>query len=292
LEKLAVKEFGAVQSKTQAELKQVLEQIEESKKRRASEIELARLALVEAQINLRRFEKLVVTKAVTDSQLREARRQANEWAVKLEAAKIPVDESRVDVLRKGLLVNEQANAARCAQLRMQMQTKQGSIEALEFELANLDLQRRHAALTSPTDGVVTALRIQVGDIVQPGAAVVTITEQRGFRIDLSVSSDQVGHLSVGMPARVRLDAYDYQIYGTLSGTVVYIAPDTLVSALPDGKTVASYTVRVALPQDYLDDGEHRGEVKLGMTGLAEIITEKESLFMLLVRGIRRSFSLG
>jgi multidrug resistance efflux pump len=292
LEKLAYNEFAATQAKTQAELAQVVEQIGESKKRRSSDVELARLALVEAQINLGRTEKLVVSKTVTDAQLREARRLTSETAVKFEAAKIPVDESRVDVLRKALLLNQQTHATRCGQLGMQMQAKQGSIEAIEFELANLHLRREHAVLTSPTDGMVTAMRIQVGDVVQPGAAVVTITEQRGFRIDLNVSSDQVGHLCLGMPARVRLDAYDYQVYGTLSGTVIYIAPDTQLSALPDGKTVASYTVRIALSQDFLEEGEHRGDVKLGMTGTAEIITEKESLFLLLVRGIRRKFSLG
>jgi HlyD family type I secretion membrane fusion protein len=292
LEELADNEFAATQSKSQAELAQVMEEIAEAKKRRSSDTELARLALVEAQVSVKRIEKLVERSVVTDAQFREARRLSNEAAVKFEVAKIPVDESRVSVLRKTLLLNERTFATRRGQLQMQIDAKQGSIESSAFELANLNLRRSHAVLTAPTNGVVTCMRIQVGDVVQPGAAVVTITEQRGFRIDLNVPSDQVGHLNAGMPARVRLDAYDYQIYGTLSGTVIYIAPDTQVSTLPDGKTVASYLVRVALSQDSLDNGENRGEVKLGMTGTAEIITEKESLFMLLIRGIRRKFSLG
>jgi multidrug resistance efflux pump len=292
LQNLAVNEFAATQAKSQAELRQAFEEIEESKKRRAFDVELAQLALVEAKVNLASTEKLVQQRAMTDMQLREARQLASEAAVKLEAAKIPVDESRIDVLRKALLLNEESHATRLGQLQMQMQAKEGSIETLEFEVANLNLRRAEAVLASPTDGVVTAMRIQVGDVIQPGAAVVTMTEQRGFRIDLNVPSDQVGPLSIGMPARVRLDAYDYQAYGTLPGTVTYIAPDTLVSALPDGRSVASYTVRIALARDYLMDGERRGDVKLGMTGTAEIITEKERLLLLLVRRIRRSFSLG
>jgi HlyD family secretion protein len=292
LEELAANEFAATQAKTEAELKQVIEEIEESKKRRALDLQLAHLELVEAQVQLAQTERLVERKAMTELQLREARKLASEAAVKLEAARIPVDESRIEVLRKSLLLQEETHSTRRGQLRMQMQAKQGSIAALEFQLANLELRLGDAELTSPTDGILTGMRIQVGDVIQPGAAVVSITEQRGFRIDLSVPSDQVGHLRVGMPARVRLDAYDYQVFGTLPGTVTYISPDTIVSALPDGRSVASYKVRIALARDYLEDGEQRGNVKLGMTGTAEIITEKEKLLVLLVRGIRRSFSLG
>ena len=30
-----------------------------------------------------------------------------------------------------------------------------------------------------------------------------------------------------MPARVKLDAYDYSIFGTMDGQVIYISPDAL-----------------------------------------------------------------
>ena len=38
--------------------------------------------------------------------------------------------------------------------------------------------------------------------------------------------------------------------------------------------------------------EHRGHIKLGMTGVAEIVTDHESILSLLVRSIRQSISLG
>jgi len=39
-------------------------------------------------------------------------------------------------------------------------------------------------------------------------------------------------------------------------------------------------------------GVFRGRVKLGMGGLAEIVTGRESLLSILVKQIRRSISLG
>jgi hypothetical protein len=92
-----------------------------------------------------------------------------------------------------------------------------------------------------------------------------------------------------MPARVKLDAFDYQKYGTACGTVVFIAPD---SSVPEGQRAASYLVRVELAGDEVGRGEHRGVVKLGMQGTAEVVTGRESLLSLLARRIRQSISLG
>jgi hypothetical protein len=53
-----------------------------------------------------------------------------------------------------------------------------------------------------------------------------------------------------------------------------------------------YKVKIALSQETLEQGEYRVPVKLGMTGLAEIVTDEESLLVLLTRKIRQSISLG
>lgn len=292
LQRLGRGEFEATQAKARAELAQVLEQINQDKRRRGSDIQLAQIAMQKAQDSCGWLERLVDGRAATDRELLEARRQVDEAVIHLEVAKQPVDQSQLEVLRQALVLNERRHGLECVELQMKIQSKEGAIGAASFELANLRVRLKHAVLRSPTDGVVTVVEAQVGDVVESGAPVVAITEQRGFRIDLGVSSDHVGHIRVGMPARIRLDAYDYQVYGTLDGTVTYIAPDTVVTPLPDGGTVASYIVRVALAKDHLENGEHQGQVKLGMTGQAEIITDKESIFSLLVRGIRRAISLG
>lgn len=38
--------------------------------------------------------------------------------------------------------------------------------------------------------------------------------------------------------------------------------------------------------------DFRGQLKLGMTGQPEIVTQRESLLSILIHGIRRSISLG
>jgi multidrug efflux pump subunit AcrA (membrane-fusion protein) len=112
---------------------------------------------------------------------------------------------------------------------------------------------------------------------------------RQFRFEAAVPSEEVGHLRVGMPARIRLDAYDYQRYGTVAGTVVFISP---YSELPDKEPTARYVIRIELDRAELGRGDLRGQVKLGMAGQVEIVTEQESILSLLLRRIRRTISLG
>ena len=132
--------------------------------------------------------------------------------------------------------------------------------------------------------------MKVGDVLEPGKPVVEMARQEGFLFEASVPSEEVGHLRVGMPARIKLDAYDYQRYGTVDGTVCFLSPDS--GGGGEEQKTATYTVRIALASDELGRGEFRGRVKLGMAGQADIVTGQESLLSLLVKRIRQTISLG
>lgn len=163
------------------------------------------------------------------------------------------------------------------------------MDAAKFELANLELDRRNTVIYAHVDGIVTIGEVKVGDLLEPGKPVVAVAQQVGLRIDLAVPSKDVAHLQVGMPARVRLDAFDYQQYGTVEGTVEFISPDSMV---PEGQSTVYYQVKIALDSGEVGRGDLRGQVKIGMTGQGEIVTHRESVLSLLVRKIRQTISLG
>ncbi len=96
------------------------------------------------------------------------------------------------------------------------------------------------------------------------------------------------HLRVGMPARIKLDPYDFQKYGVLEGNVSFISPD---SNFGDKPGRATYRVLVQPQSKEVGRGELRGAVKLGMTGQAELIVDEESLLSVLVKRVRQSISL-
>jgi HlyD family secretion protein len=286
---LAARQFQATREKAQAELAQALGEARQAKERQAADVRLAQVEMEAAQDEESRARRLAASRVVAPAERVKVAARLREAQEKLQRARLPVDEGRAEVLRQALAVVERDYAVRREELAMKRAGKQGEVEAARMELANLELERKQAVIRAPMDGVVTAGDVKVGDLLEPGKAVAEVAQQKGFRFEALVPSEEVGHLRVGMPARVKPDAYDYQSYGTLSGTVCYVSPD---SGVPDGQRAAFYVVRVELDGDEVGRGELRGRVKLGMAGQVEVVTERESLLAILVKKIRRTISLG
>jgi multidrug resistance efflux pump len=289
LDELSARQFEAARAKAVAELAQTQEAVRQAKERQAVDVRLARVELESAQDEEARLRRLVGQQAAAAADLVKGAARLREAKERLERARLSVDEGQVEVLRRALAVGEQDHALRGAELVLRQGAKQAEVEAARLELANLELERQHAVLRAPLDGIVTAGDVKVGDLLEAGKPVVEIAAQAGFRFEMAVPSEEVGRLRVGMPARVKLDAYDYQRYGTASGTVCFIAPD---SSIADGRQATSYLVRIELAGEEVGRGDLRGRVKLGMAGQAEVVTERESLLTLLLKRIRQSISLG
>jgi multidrug resistance efflux pump len=223
------------------------------------------------------------------AELERAVARLREAGEKLQKARLPADEGKVAVVRRALELAEKDFAVRREELALKRAAKRGEADGTRIELANLGLERQQAVLRAPMDGVVTFGSVKVGDVLEPGKAVVEIAEQAGFRFEALVPSEEVANLRVGMPARIKLDAYDYQRYGTLSGTVCFVAPD---SGVAEGHPGAFYLVRIEVADAEVGRGDLRGPVRLGMAGQVEIVTDRESVLSLLTQKIRRTISLG
>ena len=104
--------------------------------------------------------------------------------------------------------------------------KEGDAAAVRRDLRQLELQRAESVLRSPIDGVVVVGQIDAGDVLEPGKPVMEIAPRDGYRFEAAIVSEDVGHVQVGMPVRIKFDAYDYQKYGVMTGTVTYLSPDS------------------------------------------------------------------
>ena len=286
---LLASQFKADQAKVEAELAQAVEEVGRAKERRASGVRLAQAELETAQVEEARLRRLLANQAVSQAEYEQATAKLTRAKENLEQVCLAVDEGRVEILRKTLTAGKDSYAVKCAELVMKRQVKQGELEAARLELANLDLELRQAELRAPLDGVVTAGDIKVGDLLASGKPVVEIAEQKGYLFEVMVPSDEVGRLQVGLPARIKLDAFDYQRYGVLEGTVCFISPD---SGVADGQRAPAYLVRIEMAREEVGRGNLQGRVKLGMAGQAEIVTGEEGLLSLLLKKIRQSISLG
>jgi multidrug resistance efflux pump len=284
-----LEQFKSSRAKIEAELAQAQEQIRLAKERCLSEVRLAEAEFKYAEHDEAVVRTLVNKNVSVRADLDKAVLRTSEAREKLAQARIPIDEGKPEVLRRGLTSLSKDCRVKLAELGVKQDIKQGEIEADQLHLANLELERRQAVLRAPITGVVTTGDIRPGDTLELGKPVLEIAEQSGFRFEVAVPTGEMEDIQVGMPVRIRLDAYDYQRFGTLEGTVGYIAADSTVH--PENGS-AVYLVRVEVKNREVGRGELRGPVKLGLTGKAEILTGHETILSLLVRKIRRTISLG
>jgi multidrug efflux pump subunit AcrA (membrane-fusion protein) len=289
LEALLQRQFEAARAKALAELAQADEEVRQARERQTSDVRLAELERKNADDEEATLRRLLSHRAASAADVIKASARAREAREKLAKLRLPVEDGKVTVLRQALALTEKDFAVRGEELALKKRSKQGEVEAARIELTSLELERQQAAVLSPLDGVVTAGEVKVGDVLEPGKPVLEIAEQQGFLFEALVPSEEVGHLKAGMPARIKLDAYDYQRYGTLPGEVVFLSPD---SEVVEGQRPAVYLVKIAVAGDEVGRGDLRGQVKLGMAGQAEIVTGQESVLSLLIKRIRQSVSLG
>jgi multidrug resistance efflux pump len=282
-------QYEAAHAKAQAELAVGRTEVDQAQQRREAAIRCAEIDLATKQDQLRRSSKLVLQSAVTEAQVVDDQAKVRDAEQKVAVAKLPVDLGKLTVLQQSVELVEQNSAVDRAELEARRVAKRGEIDTSGKELANLRLQREQAVLCSPIDGVVVQGNPRVGDLVPAGDTVFEIARKQGFRFEVEVASEDVGLLRPGMPAMIKFD--DFQRYGTMAGKVSYLSPDSTPADPTQPQRAATFVVKIDLAGDRVAHGEYSGQIKLGMGGTAEIVTERRSLLTILMGRLRSSISL-
>jgi HlyD family secretion protein len=284
---LTAQQHTDARAHTAAELALAREEVRRTRAQQAEDVRIFKAELGAAEDEERRLYPVVRGGSGSMTELVKAQAATAEARAKIARAAVPVAVGRVDVLLAKLEQLDSADAVTRKELGLKRRTRQREVESARRDLVNLELQRRETSLLAPCDGVVTNIDLGAGGVLERGKPVMEIAQEHGFRFEGTVSSEEMGHLRVGLPVRIKLDAFDHQRYGVVTGTVSFIAPD---SGTGNGQG-ARYWVRIDLDGDAVGQGELLGQIKLGMAGQAEIVTERERLLVLLARRLRQSISL-
>ena len=87
---------------------------------------------------------------------------------------------------------------------------------------------------------------------------------------------------------MKLDAYDYTIYGVLAGEVTYISADTLSEELR-GNEQAYYRVQIRTnAQSLVSRNNEKIQIQPGMTATVEIKTGRNSVLRYLTKPITKT----
>jgi adhesin transport system membrane fusion protein len=208
------------------------------------------------------------------------------------------DVSRVEVMRALRQVTD--IEARLAELRNKyVQEARTEVTRLEDELSSqrYKLEERrsvleHTDLIAPVAGIVKYLRINtVGGVLRAGDELMQISPtESDMVIEAKVNPVDIGQLELGLPVLVKLDAFDFSVYGMLVGKLTYISSDTLVEQGPNGQSLSFYRVQVRLEDQQANQVLARVALKPGMTSTIDIKTRTRSVLRYLLKPVIKTFS--
>lgn len=139
-------------------------------------------------------------------------------------------------------------------------------------------------VTSPVYGIVNkVLATTIGGVVRPGEPLVEILPLgERLRIEGRVDPRDIGFVYAGMPATVKLSAFDFTIYGSLDGEVVHVGADTVIDE--DAREQAPYyEVYVELNTTMLEGPEGEVEIRPGMLADLELQSGQRTVLRYLLK---------
>lgn len=95
-------------------------------------------------------------------------------------------------------------------------------------LKSSDLQIQQDTVMSPVDGIIQSIpNTSSGSVIQPGGTVaVVVPTTPTALLEAKLSPRDIGFVTVGQPAKIKIDAFDYSRYGAIDGVVERISPTT------------------------------------------------------------------
>lgn len=150
----------------------------------------------------------------------------------------------------------------------------------------------HTELRAPMAGVVKNVRVTtVGASLKPSEEIMEIVPaDDDLIVEARIRPQDVGYLRPGLPATVKIDAYDYTIYGTLDGTLTYLSPDTLNEDIKPNEQ-PYYRVQVKVSGRRFSSRPNENiDLQPGMTATAEIRTGSNTVLKYLIKPVIKTLS--
>ncbi len=167
------------------------------------------------------------------------------------------------------------------------------LAGLEQIVAQRKDQLARTVVIAPMDGIVRNVRITTrGGVARPGEEIMQIVPiEDDLVIEAKVKPADIAFVKPGLPATIKLDAYDYTIYGSLQGAVTYISADTLNDESRNVNEPAYYRVQVKTrASDITPHTAKRIEISPGMTATVEIITGSSTVWKYLTKPITKTLT--
>lgn len=170
---------------------------------------------------------------------------------------------------------------------------QEDLQAEQEQMRDRTQVLQEKRLIAPTDGKVNNIKVTtIGGVVKPGEVIMELLPTSSdLVVEAKVKPVDIAYVKEGQHANVKLDAYDYSIFGSMNGEVIYISPDTLMEQTPKGDQ-PYYRVQIRISGA---EFQARGKdivIKPGMTASVDIKAMERTVLSYLTKPIFKTVSEG
>ncbi|HEX7050650.1 MAG TPA: efflux RND transporter periplasmic adaptor subunit [Longimicrobiales bacterium] len=193
--------------------------------------------------------------AALETERRAAAEAVSATAAAVETARRNVGRAEALYAAGGIALRELEDA------RIQLANAESQLADARARLATAERQLGNTVIRAPIRGEVRAREVSAGDVVQPGAPLVTIIDPTSMRLEAAVPAEALQRLWVGAPVDFRVQGYPDRSF---RGRIARINPaaDSLTRQARILVTIPNPTGE--LVADLYADGRVESEVRRGI----------------------------
>ncbi len=275
--------FRTNRDKMQGQL-MVLEQQLSQRRQEVSELSTKANDLA-AVIRLSQEEKsmtapLVAKGSAPRIELIQLERAIREKQTELNGVRAAIPRAKSAISEAEARISEMKKSA-IAEAQIELTAKTAELNTVKQTLGALEDKKERTDIRSPVRGTIKDFKVNtVGGVVRPGDPIVEIVPMDdNLLVEVKIRPSDIARLRPGLPAMVKITAYDFTIYGGLKGEVADVSADTIKNE----KGEFFYRVKVSTKENSLS---RKGEVLPiipGMIATVDIQTGKKTVMEYLMK---------
>jgi HlyD family type I secretion membrane fusion protein len=265
-----------------------------------AEVQEAQASVDLARAQMNQYQQLANTGAIAQLQIKEKEEAFKAAQARLQRAKAMLNPSAAPVvIANERIAQERAtgestlatlNKERKTLIQRQIEI-QNQLNSDTRELKQIGTELQKSVIRAPASGTILKLELRnASQVVRAAEPIAQIAPSNTpIVVKARVAAQDIGKVAVGQKVQMRVSAYPYPDYGTLTGKVSAIAPDAIApeSNNTNAPAVApSYEVTIQPEKTNLLKGDRPYPIQPGMEIAAEIISREETVLTFILRKAR------
>lgn len=242
------------------------------------------LKLVNRELKLTR--PLAEKNIVPEVELLKLERTYNDIKGELSALRL-VKPKQQSAFEESVLKRREAVLKFRTDARAQLNELQSKLSSITEAQVGVQDKVKKALITSPVVGTIKTVHITtLGGVIKPGQVLLEIvpTEDK-LLIEAKILPKDIAFIHLGLPAKVKITAYDFTRYGGLDGVVEHISADTT----QDEEGNSFYIIRVRTTESSMHSKDMQDmPIIPGMMTSVDVMISKRTVLEYILNPILRA----